>query len=133
MIDKRICDKGFVWNPSNCECECDKLCDVGEYLDYANCMCRKILVDKLVEEWTKNIDEVKIAGTALFEDRNECKSSCTIYVALNAIVFTSALVLALVLFTTSTWIIMKKLLQNTIMSIKHQIININGEYQRNKN
>ena len=21
-------------NPSNCECECDKSCDIGEYLDY---------------------------------------------------------------------------------------------------
>ena len=31
------CDKGFIWNPSNCECECDKSCDVGEYLDYENC------------------------------------------------------------------------------------------------
>ena len=29
-----MCDKGFIWNPSNCECECDKSCDVGEYLDY---------------------------------------------------------------------------------------------------
>ena len=46
------------------------------------------LVDKLVEECTENIDEVKIAGTALFERRNECKSSCTIYVVLIAIVFT---------------------------------------------
>ena len=27
-----MCDKGFIWNPSNCECECDKACDVGEYL-----------------------------------------------------------------------------------------------------
>ena len=25
--------KGFIWNPSNCECEGDKSCDVGEYLD----------------------------------------------------------------------------------------------------
>ena len=24
LIDKGICDKGFIWNPSNCECECDK-------------------------------------------------------------------------------------------------------------
>ena len=23
-------DKGFIWNPNNCECECDKSCDVGE-------------------------------------------------------------------------------------------------------
>ena len=36
LIDKRICDKGFIWNSSNCECECDKSCDIGEYLDYKN-------------------------------------------------------------------------------------------------
>ena len=27
LIDKGICNKGFIWNPSNCECECDKNCD----------------------------------------------------------------------------------------------------------
>ena len=41
LIDKGICDKGFIWNPSNCECECDKNCDFSEYLDYENCKCRK--------------------------------------------------------------------------------------------
>ena len=41
--------KGFIWNPSNCECECDKSCDVGEYLDYENSKCRKRLVHKLVD------------------------------------------------------------------------------------
>ena len=55
MIDKGICDKGFIWNPSNCECECDKSCDVGDYLDFEN--CRKRLIDKLVEECIENIDE----------------------------------------------------------------------------
>ena len=59
MIDKGICHKRFIWNPSNCECEFDKSCDVGQYLDYANCQCRKKLVDELVEECTENIDEVK--------------------------------------------------------------------------
>ena len=39
LIDKGICDKGFIWKPSNCKCECDKSCDVGEYLDYENCNC----------------------------------------------------------------------------------------------
>ena len=33
LIDKEICDKQFIWNPNNCECECDKSCDIGEYLD----------------------------------------------------------------------------------------------------
>ena len=62
MIEKGICDKEFIWNPSSWECECDKSCDVGEYLDYENCKCRKILVDKLIEECTKNINEIKIAS-----------------------------------------------------------------------
>ena len=34
----------------------DKLCDVGEYLDYKNCKCRERLIDKLVEECSENID-----------------------------------------------------------------------------
>ena len=51
-----MCDKGFIWNPSNCECECDKLCDVGEYLVYKSCKCRKRTIDKLVEECGENID-----------------------------------------------------------------------------
>ena len=24
LIDKGVCDKGFIWNSSNCDCECDK-------------------------------------------------------------------------------------------------------------
>ena len=31
LIDKDVCDKGFIWYTSNCECECNKSCDVGEY------------------------------------------------------------------------------------------------------
>ena len=41
---------GFIWNRSYCECECDKACDVGEYLDYGNCQWRKKLVASLAEE-----------------------------------------------------------------------------------
>ena len=37
LIDKGIYDKEFIGNPSNSECECDKSCDVGKYLDYKNC------------------------------------------------------------------------------------------------
>ena len=49
LIDKGVCDKEFIWNPTNCECECDKVCDIGEYWDYKNCKCRKKIVDKLVD------------------------------------------------------------------------------------
>ena len=41
LIDKGVCDKGFIWNPSNCERECDKSYDIGEDLDYEYFKCRK--------------------------------------------------------------------------------------------
>ena len=56
-----MCDKGFIWNPNNCVCECDKACDVGEYLDYENFKCRKKLIDKLVDECTETVEELRLA------------------------------------------------------------------------
>ena len=78
LIDKVVCDKRFIWDPNTCECECNKSCDVGKYLDYENCKCRKKPVDKLVEEWTENIDEAKIAEITLSKHKSVCKSSCTL-------------------------------------------------------
>ena len=46
LIGKGRCNKGFIWNPKNFECECDKPYDVREYLHYENCKYRKKLVDK---------------------------------------------------------------------------------------
>ena len=70
MIDKGIWDKGFVWNPSNCECECDKSCDVGEYLDYKNCKCRKRLIYKLVEECSENIYDKQLHSNKMMYNGN---------------------------------------------------------------
>ena len=89
LIDKGTCDKGFIWNPSNCECECDKNCDIGEYLDYENCKYRKKLVDKLVDECTETVEEVKLAKITLAENERENKySSCRVYIVLMIVVFT---------------------------------------------
>ena len=69
----------------NDECQCDKSCDFGEYLDYENCKCRKRLIDKLIEECNENIEEtslIKINST-------KCKSnSCILYIVLFSIFFT---------------------------------------------
>ena len=59
LIDKGVCDIGYIRYPSNCECECDKSCDIGEYLDYKNCKCRKKSADKLIEQCTENTEEAK--------------------------------------------------------------------------
>ena len=68
---------------SNCECECDKACDVGEYLDNENCKYRKKLVAPLVEEYTETVEEVKLAKITLAENKNSDKCSpCTAYTVL---------------------------------------------------
>ena len=70
LIDKGVWDREYALNLTNCECDCDKSCDVGEYLDYENCKCRKRLLDKMVEECGENIDETKLDWIALFEHGN---------------------------------------------------------------
>ena len=100
LIDKGVCDKGFFWNPSNCECECDKSCDAGEYLDYENCKCRKKWVNKLVEECTKTVEEVKRAKITLSEDKNKLKySSCTVCMVLFSITFSINIGIGIYLFS----------------------------------
>ena len=87
LIDKEMCDKEFIWNPSNCECECDKSCDIGEYLDYKNCKCRKKIIDKLIEECSKNIyenetlDIIPLNKIPLNVYKKVC-NSCMVYIVL---------------------------------------------------
>ena len=38
LIDKGMKDLSGI--QKNCECECHKSCDIGEYLDYKHCKCR---------------------------------------------------------------------------------------------
>ena len=78
FVGKGNCDKGFIWNHSICDGECDKLCNVGEYLDYEICKCREKIVDKLVEECSKNLD----GNQMIYND-----TSCIIYIVLLAIFF----------------------------------------------
>ena len=83
MIGKVICDTGFIWNPSNCECECNKLCDIGQYLDYENCKRRKKLINNLFEECSENID----GNEMIYDDYGNVCNSRTIYIILFFIVF----------------------------------------------
>ena len=86
MIDKGRCDDGFIWNPAICECECDKSCDIGEYLDYENCKCRKKLIDKLVLEREDEIfNAIPLNATdtiSITDKKGTCKNNCLIYIVL---------------------------------------------------
>ena len=87
LIDKGVCDKVCVWNPSNCECECDKSCNIGEYLDYSSCKFRKKLIDPLLEECTKNINETKLVKVTVENKNNDKCHSNVVYKVLFWIFF----------------------------------------------
>ena len=91
LIHKGVCDKGYIWNPSNCECECDKSYDIGEDLDYDNSKRTKRLIEKLVDQCTETIEEVKPAIITLAENENENSYKCNssiLYTVLFWIFFT---------------------------------------------
>ena len=136
MIDKGVCDKEFIWNPSNCECECDKSCDAGEYLDYENCRCRKKLTDKLVEECTETVKEVKLVTTTSTENENKNKhkcSFCTLYIVLFLIIFLINIGIG-TYFIYFDWYLKKMLLVLSLVPVLKQQFNklINGRSQTNR-
>ena len=140
LIDKGICDKGFIWNPSNCECECDKSCDIGEYLDYKNCKYRNSKVDKLVEQCTKIVNENKIYNETLNtissnDSLSDCVS-CTLYIVLFAVFLVTSVIIGSV-FLYFYWYSKKKKdnvpWYNLILLLKKQIIEGNSVKHINEN
>ena len=59
---------------STCAGECDKYCEIRQYLDYKNCVCRKKLIDDLIEQCTSIVDiEIK-NGTDIFTSSTVTKN-----------------------------------------------------------
>ena len=114
-----VCDKGYIWNPSNCACESDQSCGIGQYLDYKNCVFRNSLVDKLVEECTNVIDGDTIYNKTLtVTSSNDC-SLCTPYIVLFTI-FLSISVIISGAFIYFHWYKNKQLnLKNDVPSINY--------------
>ena len=132
-----MCDKGFIWNPSDCDCECDKSCDIGEYLDYENCKCKKKLVDKLVEECTENIDWlIEKTSTELQSADNENKhkcSSCIVHIVLFLLSFEINIGIATYFAYYKYMSRNKKNVLGMITTIKEKIINISINERSLKN
>ena len=135
MIQKGLCDKEFILNPSNFECECYKFYDFSEYLDYKDCKCKKKLVNKLVErssveECSENFDETRIVEIK----STECKhNSCTVYTVLVSIFFTINIGIG-IYFLCFYWYLKKMLLVLSLVPALRQQFNelINGKSQTNR-
>ena len=94
LINKLACDKGYMWNPSTCSCECDRYYKTGQYLDHKNCVCRKTIIDDLIEQCTSIVD-MDIKNNTLSKKSDE--SSNNIYLVL-FIVLLVLFILFLVIF-----------------------------------
>ena len=106
LVSKLVFDKGYMWNRSTCSGECDKYCEVGQYLDYRGCVCRKKLIDDLIEQCTSIVDMEIRDGTNLVcsvaqkvvnisgSSDNKSSISSSVYLFLFIAVLTVALLLA---------------------------------------
>ena len=54
------------------------------FLDYKNCKCRTKLADKLIDECTEIVKEIKLAEVTPFENKN---NSCKVYITLMIVAF----------------------------------------------
>ena len=114
MIDKGI--KDLFGIQKICECECDESCDVGEYLYYKHCKCRKKLVDKSVEECHKNIDEKELHQNKMIYNSNindfkKICNSCIVYILL--VIFFISISISIV-FIYFHWYLTRKYTETTI-------------------
>ena len=72
-----------------------------------NCKCRKKLVDKLVHECTKTVEEVRLAKITLAENENSYKcSSSTVHIVL-MIVFLTIFTGITIYFVYYNWSLIK--------------------------
>ena len=101
------CNKGYIWNPSTCVCECDMWCKPGQYLDYKKCVCKNKLIGKVISECTSLINET------MMNDKNNIVNDDTtdIFIGLFSVLLFIGIV-CFCMFAYFKWIKGKKLFKN---------------------
>ena len=89
LVSKLVGDKGYMWNPSTCACEWDKYCEVGQYLDYRECACRKKLIDDLIEQRTTVVDLEIGNDTSLLTSKESSGSNIYLFLFVTVLIIAS--------------------------------------------
>ena len=105
------CAKGYTWNPSTCECQCDMWCKSGQYLDHKNCVCKNKLIGRIIEECTNVINETMINNKDNIANDNTITN---IFIVLFSIVM-FILIVCSCIFVYCKWIKGKKLFKKNIL------------------
>ena len=102
------CIKGYTWNASTCECQCDTWCRPGQYLDHKNCICKNKLIGRIIEECTSIINETMINNKDNVDNNNTITN---IFSGLFSLVL-FAVIVCFCVFAYLKWIKGKKLCKN---------------------
>ena len=62
--------------------------NVGEYLNYSDCKCKKKLTDKLIDECIETIEETERVNITVENENNYECASCIVYIVLMIVAFT---------------------------------------------
>ena len=100
-----------MWNPITCECQCDRWCKPGQYLDHKNCVCKNKLIGRVIEECASIINETMINND---NDNNMAWFNPRTYVFIGLFVIT--LVICFCVFAYFKWFKGKKLFNNKYMN-----------------
>ena len=98
--------KGYTWNPSTCEFQCDTWSKPGQYLDHENCICKNKLIGSIIEECSSIINETMINN----KDNNTAEFNAINYVFIRLFLLT--LVICFCAFAYFKWFKGKKLFKN---------------------
>ena len=101
------CAKGYTWNPSTCESQCDKWRKTGQYLDHKNCVCKNKLIGRVIEECTSVINETMMNN----KDSGNNNTLCNVFIGLFSVVILIGIVCFCV-FAYFRWFKGKKLFKN---------------------
>ena len=105
------CNKGYTWNPNTCECQCDKWCKTGQYLDHKNCVCKNKLIGRLIEECTSIINETMINNK---DNIDNCNTIRNVFIVLFSVVVLIGIICFCV-FPYSRWFKGKKLFKKILI------------------
>ena len=88
------CTKGYSWNPSTYECQCDTWCKPGQYLDHKICIWKTKLTGRLTEKCTSVINETMINNDTIKSSSLERNTIWNVFVGL----FSVLLIVGIVYF-----------------------------------
>ena len=110
------CTKGYTWNPSTCECQCDTWCKPGQYLDHKNCICKNNLVGRLIEEGTSIIKETMNNNNNNDND-NDYNALTYVFIGLSSLLL--LVIICFCVFTYFKWF-KSKYVNNTIYTYEQR-------------